>query len=284
MITTTALQTSPDAGEHLVAKDWDLLIVDEAHQFPPGSELYDLYLQLAKRTNAVLALSATPSKRELTSLAGLLALVAPDVYEPSDHDILNTHLERQRDVWDRLSFTRKALDAAERSGELLESEDLAYLAEQWEDLVPGDSNIQRFVHELASGDVAAADRLVAYVQEFHRLDHRIIRTRRSTIEGGQRCWSERTVEVLHYEGSTSEAVLANHVAELPEAESLSESQQLLRGLYFRLSASTPRHLTTLLRRRRDVLARGSYENPLDHPLRLVSATPVPLTRHSSSSA
>ena len=88
-------------------------------------------------------------------------------------------------------------------------------------------------------------------------------------------WSERTVEVLHYEGSTSEAVLANHVAELPEAESLSESQQLLRGLYFRLSASTPRHLTTLLRRRRDVLARGSYENPLDHPLRLVSADPGP---------
>ena len=275
VITTTALQTSPEAGEHLVAKDWDLLIVDEAHQFPPGSELYDLYLQLAKRTSAVLALSATPSKRELTSLAGLLALVAPGVYEPSDHATLNARLEGQRDVWDRLTFTRKALDAAERSGEVLDTEDLAYLAKQWEDLVPGDSNIQCFLRGLDGGDITSADRLVAYVQEFHRLDHRIIRTRRSTIEGGRQCWSERTVEMLRYEGSTSEAVLANHVAELPDVESPSETQQLLRGLYFRLSASTPRHLTTFLRRRRDVLARGIYESPLDHPLRLVSADPGP---------
>ena len=275
VITTTALQTSRETGEQLGAKDWDLLIVDEAHQFPPGSELYDLYLQLAKRTNAVLALSATPSKRELTSLAGLLALVAPDVYEPSDHAILNTQLERQRDVWDRLSFTRKALDAADRSGEALDIEDLAYLAEQWEGLVPGDPSIQRFVRELGRGDVTAADRLVAYVQEFHRLDHRIIRTRRSTIEVGQQCWSERTVELLRYEGSTSEAVLANHVAEQPEAESLSEAQQLLRGLYCRLSASTPRNLTTHLRLRRDVLVRSNYGSPLDHPLRLVSADPGP---------
>ena len=275
VITTTALQTVPEAGEHLVTEDWDLLIVDEAHQFPPGSELYDLYLKLAKRTNAVLALSATPSKRELTSLAGLLALVAPNVFGPSDHIALNVHLERQRDVWDRLSFTRKALDAAERAGETLGSEDLTYLAEQWEDLVPDDPNVRRFVRELAGGDVGAADRLVAYVQEFHRLDHRIIRTRRSTLEGARQHWSVRTVEVLRYEGSTTEAVIANHVAELPDADFLSEAQRLLRGLYLRLSVSTPGHLIEFLTRRREAIARGGDESLLNRPLRLISADPGP---------
>lgn len=42
VITTTALQTSQEAGEQLVAKDWDLFIVDEAHQFPPGSCCFPL--------------------------------------------------------------------------------------------------------------------------------------------------------------------------------------------------------------------------------------------------
>jgi len=275
VVTTTALQTVPEAGEVLAAAEWDLLIVDEAHQFPPGSDLYDLFLRLAKRTDAVLALSATPSKRELTSLAGLLALVAPDVYEPTDHAALTRRLDAQRAVWDRLSFTRKALDVAERPGETLEAEDFAFLAEQWEDVVPGDPSVQRFVRELAGGDLGAADRLVAYVQEFHRLDHRIIRTRRSALAAASQHWSERTVEVLAYEGSTAEAVLANQFDELPGADALTEQQRMLRGLYLRVAASTPAFLGAFLERRREALDGGIDAAALHDPLGLLSADPGP---------
>ncbi len=274
--TTTALQTAPQATEALITSDWDLLVVDEAHQFPPGSILFDVLFQLAKRTHAVLALSATPSKRELTSLAGLLALVAPDVYAPTDLEALTRRLDAQRDVWDRLSFTRKALEAAERSGEELDAEDLAYLAEQWQDLVPGDPSVHRFVGELASGDVGAADRLIAYVQEFHRLDHRIIRTRRSTIASSHQHWSDRQVEVLEFEGTTAEAVLANHLDELATADSLAEQQWLLRGLYLRMSLTTPSVFGRFLESRRGVIDRGVASATSSTWLDLMSTDPGPV--------
>jgi SNF2 family DNA or RNA helicase len=146
--TTTVLQRFPETTTRLAQRHWDLVVVDEAHQFPPGCGLYDFFHRLARESPGFLALSATPSKREITSLAGLLALVAPDVYEPADEAGLSRRLAAQREVWDRLSFTRKYLDAIVAEGRSLQADDFEFLAEEWEGLLDSDPMAMALIDDL----------------------------------------------------------------------------------------------------------------------------------------
>jgi ATP-dependent helicase HepA len=275
VITTTALQTLPVAGEHLASRDWDLVVIDEAHQFPPASPLYGLFERLSRRSRGLLALSATPSKRQITSLCGLLALVAPDIYAPDDHEALARRLEMQREVWERLRFTRDLLDTGRSEHGGLDAEALEDLADEWDELLGDDPNVQAWVHELRAGRGAAGDALVAYVQEFHRLDHRIIRTRRSTLQGEAAHWSQRTLVPVDYPTDAYEAVLASHLEELPRSDTLTPAQRTLRGLYQRNFATTPTHLAAFLQARRDALDGGLRPAPPGNPLHLLTTDPGP---------
>ncbi|HJS83461.1 MAG TPA: SNF2-related protein, partial [Nitrososphaera sp.] len=275
IVTATALQTFKEARQILTRQQWDLVIIDEAHQFPPGTEFYSFLHTLASTSHGLLALSATPSKREITSLAGLLALVSPEIYKPEDHDSLALRISIQRDVWDRLTFTSKYLAAAHNAGTSLEIEDLSYLAEQWEGLLPDDEIVMSLVSDLKSGRAAAADNLIAYVQEFHRLDHRIIRTRRITLEEAKHHWSKRTFELIEYEPDSDEAVLANHLEEFPHQEEPDPSQLALRGLYYRVFNSTPSFLLAFLKERQTSLTRGPHGSTLLDPIGLLTADPGP---------
>lgn len=272
IVATSALQQHPSLHDRLSAMDWDLVIIDEAHQFPPGTSLYDLFHTLARRATALLALSATPSKREILSLSGLLALVAPEQYRPDDHATIERRLADQREIWDRLSFTLKFIDAAlDEDG--LKQEDLEYLAGEWRGLLDNDPTVTELLGLLEKGDATAAERLLAYVQEHHRLDHRIIRTRRATLEAGRRHWSERRLEVLHYDEDRDEALLANHLAELPAARL--PAQLALRALYQRMFATTPRRLADFLERRLQYLRRGLAGSSIDDALSQFTADPGP---------
>ena len=274
--TTTVIQTDSNLASALRSQNWDLVVIDEAHQFPPGTHLYDLFHELARSSPGLLALSATPSKREITSLAGLLALVAPDVYAPTNRESLFERIEVQREVWDKLHLTRSFMDAASDSGEGLEAEDMRYLADEWSGVLPQDPVVQRLLDSLRSGERRAAEELVAYVQEFHRLDHRIIRTRRSTLQREKQHWARRRFEVQQYESSTSEAVLANHVDSLPPLDGGDPIQAALRGLYFRKFSTTPGHFAAFLERRAKAIRDSSPPIIADfNPLSLLTADPGP---------
>ncbi len=275
VVTTTVLQTDPSVGNILRQANWDVVVIDEAHQFPPGSALYCLFHDLAERSPGVLALSATPSKREIASLAGLLALVAPDVYEPNDRQGLFERIQVQREVWDKLHLTRSLMDAASDSGEDLESEDLSYLADEWEEVLPQDLVVLGFLGQLRAGERRAADELVAYVQEYHRLDHRIVRTRRSTLQRENRHWSGRQLEVHRYVSSTSEAVLGNHLDNLPAVHSQDAMQAALRGLYLRKFSTTPSHFIAFLELRSVAIADGRLNDIGLDPIALLTADPGP---------
>jgi ATP-dependent helicase HepA len=275
IVTATALQASQEARQFLSQKAWDIVIIDEAHQFPPGTELYTFFHSLARTSRGLLALSATPSKRQMTSLAGLLALVSPDIYEPEDHEFLARRISIQREVWDRLSFTSKYLDAAHSEGSELATEDLEYLAEQWEDVLTEDQVVTSLVAQLKEGRPAAADELIAYVQEFHRLDHRIIRTRRSTLAGQQHHWSERVFNLIEYDPDNDESVLSNHLDELPQADESEPAQLALRGLYYRVFCSTPTRLADFLKERQGSLGADQEVAPLADPIGLLTADPSP---------
>jgi ATP-dependent helicase HepA len=62
IVATTALEKYPNLGTMLAARRWDMIVVDEAHQIPPDSHLYPLLERLARQSDGLLLLSATPSQ------------------------------------------------------------------------------------------------------------------------------------------------------------------------------------------------------------------------------
>ena len=75
------LLANPAAGQALLAADWDLLIVDEAHHLrwseTATSPEYDLVAALAERTPGVLLLTATPEQLGRAGHFGRLRLLDP---------------------------------------------------------------------------------------------------------------------------------------------------------------------------------------------------------------
>lgn len=251
IVATTALEADPTLGQMLAAKPWDMVVIDEAHHFPPGSTLFPLMQQLAAGTEGLLLLSATPSKRSISGLAGLLSLVAPQSFPATQADALADRVRQQAHIWDRLNFTNRMLESTQAEGRGLDPDEAAFVAEEWEGLLDQDETVQQFLARLRHGDARAAGELVAYVQEFHRLDHRIVRTRRATLKQSDLRWAPRMLEAIPYEPSVEEGIYLSHLQTLPAAEGTAAA---LRSLYLRFSTSTPRNAMRFLTARLEALA------------------------------
>ena len=246
IVSTTALESRPEVSEQLLAQHWDVVVIDEAHQVPPSSPLYAVLRELSAKAHGLLALSATPSKRDVEGLLGLLALVSPEAHDPADASALTERLRSQEAVAARLLETQRATRATP------DAETLGRLAASWDGLLPGDTVVDGLVARLREGEAGAADELVAYVQEFHRLDRRIIRTRRATVRslGTELC--DRELETIDYAARQSEVALTA-LAETFSAEGLSPMQSGLRSLYLRVSSTSPLFQLELLETRRKAL-------------------------------
>lgn len=251
IVATTALEAHPELAKMLTARRWDMVVVDEAHQIPPDHALYP-YLQLfARQSDGLLLLSATPSKRDMTGLMGLLALVAPDAFANQSSSSLQGKYDRQSAVWDRLNFTRKLIDATAAEGRELDPDEIEFVADEWVGLIEGDDLFDALLERMRAGERQAAIELIAYVQEFHRLDHRIIRTRRATLASETNAWPERTLIELPWSASQAEAIFLNHLEELPEGEA--PQGNAVRALYQRFCSTSPKTAVRFLHRRQKSL-------------------------------
>jgi superfamily II DNA or RNA helicase len=271
IISTTALAAYPMRAERLLEQRWDLVVVDEAHQVPPDHDSYGLLRRLAERSRGLLALSATPGKRDETGLLGLLALVAPAAYDPADPAPLRRRLESQQAMADALVAGLGLVEAgADEAG-------VKAQAQAWQTLLPDDPVAAELGPRLDAGDVEALEELLAYVQEFHRLDHRLIRTRRATVRalGTELC--ERRLEVVRYPVPKSEQALVKHLEQaLPEAPADAPPvQRALRGLYQRLTQSTPVVVLSYLEARRKALKALPAVDPDFDPLGALAGDPGP---------
>lgn len=251
IVATTALEADAKFAEMIAARRWDLVVIDEAHQIPPEHALYPRLQQLARQSDGLLLLSATPSKRDMAGLLGLLALVAPDAF--ADETVVNfqTKYDRQSAVWDRLNFTRKLIDATAAEGRQLDPDEVEFVAEEWVGLIEGDELFDALLDRMRAGEAQAAIELVAYVQEFHRLDHRIIRTRRATLASDTTSWPERTLVELPWSATQAEAIFLNHLEELPQGDG--PDAKALRALYQRFCSTSPNSAVRFLEERREAL-------------------------------
>jgi ATP-dependent helicase HepA len=101
---------SPERAAQLVAADWDLLIVDEAHHLhwspEETSPEYDLVERLARTTKRLLLLTASPEQMGLESHFARLRLLDPKRYPDfesykEEHD---SYAEVAQDIGDHLKF------------------------------------------------------------------------------------------------------------------------------------------------------------------------------------
>lgn len=251
IVSTTALEAFPELQRALRAQRWDLLVVDEAHQVPPDRPLYGFLRAIAEQAPGVLLLSATPGKRDEEGLLGLLALVAPEAYGQG-RAALTKRLAAQEAVSGPLAEATALLDGAQGGAELSE-DDLRAVAARWKGAVPHDPVVETLRGRLADGDEAALGELVAYAQEFHRIDRRIVRTRRATVRALGTALCERKQELVRYKAGPAEAACVAHLEAVPDAAELDPVQRGLRGLFLRLASTTPLCALTLLEARRRAL-------------------------------
>ena len=80
-------------------------MLDEAHRISAGHQLYPLMARVASRAAGFLALSATPSSKELAGLSSMLALVAPEAYRAGDTAVLDQRIAEQKRIWQALNST-----------------------------------------------------------------------------------------------------------------------------------------------------------------------------------
>jgi ATP-dependent helicase HepA len=266
IVATTALEAHAELADMIVSRKWDMVVVDEAHQISPEHALYGFLRRLAGQTDGLLLLSATPSKRDMTGLLGMLALVAPDAFADQSPADLQVKYDRQSRVWDRLNFTRKLIDAAATEGRELDRDEVEFVADEWVGLIEGDELFDALLERMRAGEAPAAIELVAYVQEFHRLDHRIIRTRRATLTTDTIRWPERTLVELPWSPSQAEAIFLNHLEDLPEGEDVEVAA--IRALYQRFCTTSPSAAMRFLQQRREALD-GQTGGRADDPTRQI---------------
>jgi ATP-dependent helicase HepA len=271
IVSTTALETSPQAREILLGQDWDVLVVDEAHQIHPDAGLYGFVRELAGRVRGMLALSATPAKGDTRGLLGLLGLVSPEVYDPATPERFERALAARDAVAARLD---EALTVLEGDAPPKPSW-IRWNAEALADLLPDDPHVVAGAGQVAeSCDSEALQELLAYVQEYHRVDRRIVRTRRATVRalGTKLCKREQIS--LAYEPDPAELALLDHIESCPVGEG--PLALVLRGLFVRRALTAPLPLLALLDRRQKVLAKGPTKGaPGFDPLAALGADPGP---------
>ncbi|NVJ15312.1 SNF2-related protein [Myxococcus sp. AM010] len=262
IVSTTALEGHEDLRALLADREWGLVVVDEAHQVPPRHPLYPWLRALAERAHGILALSATPSKRETGGLLGLLALVSPDVYSPEDTAALQHRLDAKKRIWDALAYSTELLDATRQAGEELDEGAIASIAEYWQGVASDDPVFQKLLEQFRSGEgEEALDQLIGYVQEFHRIDHRLIRTRRATLAVLELPQNPRVSQVAKYEATAVEKLLAERLDQLPASPGMTAEQWALRGLYQRFACTNPEHFLAFLLARKKALGDAMRPSP-----------------------
>jgi ATP-dependent helicase HepA len=248
IVSTSAFAADATLPRQLLKFNWDCVIIDEAHRFSAGHTLLPYLRKLSEKASAVLALSATPTKRDVASLAALLGLIAPDAYRPDDVRVIAKQIKGQERLWGTLTDATQYVQGIEQEGGSVGFDDLQFLAKLWRPHAADDPVLSGFVDRLLAGDATAAKGVIGYAQEFHRLDYRIVRTRRASVDRTRLEWPTRRMTTVKYTMSTAERNLLALIDELAaRAETIAQRALIL--VYRRLLLPDPVMAETVLQER-----------------------------------
>lgn len=170
--------------------DFDLVVIDEAHQLvgaDPHRAPYPTLASLCRAVPRLLLLSATPVLQRETTHLGLLHLLDPDLYRWADLEAFRQRLAVRREL-------ARAIYAVDPAFPVLLPDALGVIR----GLLPADARYDALAaavlahvdadgNEVATPDgeslTSAVEALRGHVGETYRLHRRVIRNRRATVVG-----------------------------------------------------------------------------------------------------
>lgn len=176
------LQQYPQLVNSLLRRHWDLLVVDEAHRLHRRPSLYDLVHRLSQEIEHCLILSATPILRHAAEYLTLLRLMHPQQYDPMSLEMFETMLSAQGNLRRRLAYVGRALSEDDFDPDEFHDEIGPLVPELPEDRVL--PLLVRSVEGKAPDrGLGAAREVHSYLSENYRIENRVIRNRRASLEG-----------------------------------------------------------------------------------------------------
>ncbi len=261
-----------DIPSWLLAVDWELVVVDEAHHLLISEVLYDFVKEISKKTPSVLLLSAIPAQRREDEFRKLLGLLEPERYGDG---VETSHFKElfdiQTDLGRRLRMFTKRLSGLQE-GIFLAGEVVAFakrLAEM--PIVRTDPVVERTLTRLSTSDapvVLQLGRKLAYhIAEQYRINRRILRNRRQyLVTVKQIAPIERRCELVAYKPDQAELETLQAIQDLLEPLHKSKLSLTVRSSAVRLfyhSATWPTAICSLLEHLADCGAREPGPSELD---------------------
>ncbi len=170
---------------------WDMLVIDETHRLLANKDLYYALLEVSRKTENVLLLSATPIQDRKQEYHRLLTLLSPEQYENMSMSRFSQLVKKQKRIQKSVNIILKRMENFEDYEEdILDSIDS--ISESLED-----PQLDKMVEKLAmlEDKIEQVEAIISYICENYRLERRVIRNRRNAIKTTM---SERTLAEIHY--------------------------------------------------------------------------------------
>ena len=162
-----------------IGLNWDVLVVDETHRLLNQNDKYNLILQLSKRTENVLFLSATPIQNRKEEYLNLLSLLQPEQYCRMQLSDFSSILSKQKKIQRRVNGMLSHMNQYEE----YKDDSLDKLNDLADDL--GDYNLFHIISaiDLTSDDngKSAMEQALSYISENYRIERNIVRNRREYV-------------------------------------------------------------------------------------------------------
>lgn len=245
--------------EYLSRYQWGLLIVDEAHHLHKSPALYDRICKLSADAERVLILTATPIQRRTTEYLSLLRILDPCRYANENEESFGRLLEAQKPIRTAITLTIPLLDSTD-----IDAEELSEELEPLTRVLGDDPNVVAMLADLAQSKNSPSDaqeiakQIVIYVSTNYRIEGRMIRNRRSSLEI---TLPQRTLDTSYgYTPSSQEEATLNDLYDygqnyLSVVGSIPLSVEYVRLLLYS-AASSPHALCDLLHWREETLRQG----------------------------
>lgn len=176
-----------------IALNWDVIIVDETHRLLGMPGKYGLILELSKRTENALFLSATPIQNRKDEYLKLLSLLQPEQYCKMSILDFSSILSKQKKIQRRVNGMISHMNQYEEYKE----DSLEKLQELADDL--GDPNLSEIVSGINLADEnqgrISMEQSLSYISENYRIERNIVRNRREYVS---ETLGRRQLELLSY--------------------------------------------------------------------------------------
>lgn len=169
--------------EGLRERPWGLLIVDEAHHLRKSPQLYARVRELSAVSTRVLILTATPIQRRADEYLDLLRLLDPRRYEAETVQSFRRLIEAQTKVRSALALVRPQLSEQTFDWEEF-SDDIGPLLSELQD-DPGLSTLKAALtaqEDDRNEALETAQQIAAYVSANYRIEGRMVRNRRASLQ------------------------------------------------------------------------------------------------------